>query len=154
MDRITPLDLESARFPIVRKGYDTNAVDAMLKTAALELASAVREVQDLKARFERDTKELELFRQKESTLADALILAQRTADETRAMAHKEAELIVEHGKRQVEDTRRAAQDELREIERKLEQRRQDRRNFEIRFRTLLNDYLATLATEEQDAAAG
>ena len=71
MERITPIDLEAARFPIVRKGYDTGAVDAMLKTAAAELQSLIREVQELKRQHETEQKELELYRRKESTLADS-----------------------------------------------------------------------------------
>lgn len=160
MERITPIDLESARFPLVRKGYDTNAVDAMLRTASNELDTVRRELQDLKQRHAIEKKELDLFRTKESTLADALILAQRTADETRAAAHKEGELIIAHAKRQAEDIRRAAKDELFGIERRIEQCIQDKKNFEARFRSMLNDYLRTLEDapvlkiEERDAAAG
>jgi cell division initiation protein len=160
MERITPIDLEAARFPIVRKGYDTGAVDAMLKTAAAELQSLIREVQELKRQHETEQKELELYRRKESTLADALILAQKAADETRANAHKEAELILEHAKRQAEDSRRSAGDELAELERKIEQRARDKANFEARFRSLLQEYLRALeespvlVVEERDAAAG
>lgn len=160
MERITPIDLESARFPLVRKGYDTNAVDAMLRSASSELESMRRELADLRAKHEIERKELELFRSKESTLADALILAQRTSDETRAAAHKEAELIVEHAKRQADDIRRAAKDEMADLERKIEQRMRDKKNFEARFRSMLNDYVRTLEDapvlkiEERDAAAG
>jgi cell division initiation protein len=160
MERITPIDLESARFPLVRKGYDTNAVDAMLKTASAELDAVRRELQELRQRHEIEKKELELFRSKESTLADALILAQKTADETRAAAHKEGELIIEHAKRQADDVRRAAKDEMADLERKIEQRMQDKKSFEARFRSLLNDYLRSLddapvlKIEERDAAAG
>jgi cell division initiation protein len=160
MERITPIDLESARFPLVRKGYDTNAVDAMLRTASNELDTVRRELQDLKQRHEIEKKELDLFRTKESTLADALILAQRTADETRAAAHKEGDLIIAHAKRQAEDIRRTAKDELSGIERKIEQCMHDKKNFEARFRSMLSDYLRTLEDapvlkiEERDAAAG
>jgi cell division initiation protein len=160
MERLTPLDLEAARFPIVRKGYDKDSVDALLRSVAAELGSLIREAQELRARHEQDLKELESFRSRESTLADALVLAQRTADETRALAHKEADLILEHARRQAEDYRRAAQDELGDLERKIEQRAQDRKNFESRFRSMLTDYLRVLdeapdrRARERDAAVG
>ncbi len=160
MERITPIDLESARFPQVRNGYDQNAVDTMLKTAAAELESLLRVIQELRQQHETERRELELFRAKESTLADVLIMAQRAADDTRAVANKEAEMVTEQAKRQAEDIRRAAKDEIGEIERKIEQRMIDKRNFEARFRSLLNDYLRTLEDAptlkiaERDAAAG
>ncbi len=161
MERITPIDLESARFPLVRKGYEPTAVDAMLKAAAAELESMIREVQALRSKYEIESRELALFRTKESTLADALILAQKTADETRAAAHKEAELIVAHAKRQADDMKRETKDDLAELERKIEQRMQDKKNFEARFRSILEDYLRsmqdapTLSIQpESDAAAG
>lgn len=161
MERITPIDLESARFPLVRKGYDTEAVDAMLKSAAAELETLTREIQSLRSQHELEQKELNLFRSKESTLADALILAQKTADETRAAAHKEGELIIAHAKRQAEDLRREANDELADLDRKIEQRMQERKSFEARFRSLLDEYGRTLketptltVEAENDAAAG
>ena len=160
MERISPIDLEGARFPIVRKGYETGAVDAMLRTAASELEGLRQEHQALKNRYELEVKELELFRRKESTLADVLILAQRTADETRAAAHKEAELVIEHAKRQADELRRKATEEIGEIERKIDQRMQDKRNFEARLRAMLQDYLRMLEDapplqiQPEDAAAG
>ncbi len=160
MERITPIDLEAARFPLVRKGYDTNAVDAMLKTAASELESVLRVVQELRQQHEIERRELELFRAKESTLADVLILAQRAADDTRSAAHKEAELVITQAKQQAEDIRRSAKDEIGDLERKIEQRMQDKKTFEARFRSILTDYLRTLEDTptlkiaERDAAAG
>ncbi len=160
MERITPIDLESARFPQVRKGYDTSAVDAMLKTAAAELESVLRVLQELRQQHEIERRELELFRAKESTLADVLILAQRAADDTRSAAHKEAELLIEGAKRQADDIRRSAKEEIGDLERKIEQRAQDKKNFEARFRTMLSEYLRsmddapTLKIKEPDAAAG
>lgn len=144
MDGITPIDIESASFPLVRKGYKTEAVDAMLKVAAAKLESTNRELDELTKSLEPDRKELVLFRQKEATLADALVLAQRTADETRASAHKEADLIVDRAKLDASELKKAARDDLADIERKIEQRMQDKKNFEARFRSLLNDYDTTL----------
>ena len=160
MERITPIDLEAARFPLVRKGYDTGAVDAMLRAAAAELEAMRRELQDLRRSHEVEERELAMFRSKQATLADALVLAQKAADETRAAAHKEAELVIEHAKHQAEDIKRAAKDECSETERRIAQRSQDKMNFEARFRSLLQDYLRslddspTLHIEERDAAAG
>jgi cell division initiation protein len=149
MERITPLDLESARFPIVKKGYDAGAVHAILKTAAAELDAVRQEVQFVRKQHENELKELELFRKKESALAEALILAQKSAEETRSSAHKEAELIIAHAKRQAEDARRTVQDESAELERQIDQLKQDKRNFEMRFRSMLEDYLATLKDMQQ-----
>lgn len=158
MDSITPIDLESASFPLVRKGYDTKAVSAMMKVAAAKLESVNRELQELRQGFQCDQKELTLFRQKESTLAGALVLAQKTADETRFNAHKEADLIVEKAKLEAVSLKKAAKDDLADIERKIEQRMQDKKNFEARFRSLLRDYECSLrdapmlSVEEDEAA--
>ena len=158
MDSITPIDLESASFPLVRKGYDTKAVSAMLKVAAAKLESVNRELQELHQSSESDQKELTLFRQKQTTLADALVLAQKTADETRFNAHKEAELIVEKAKLEAAGLKSEAKNELADVERKIEQRTQDKKNFEARFRSLLRDYESslrdapTLHLEEDEAA--
>ena len=115
MERITPIDLESARFPLVRKGYDTNAVDAMLRTASAELESMRRELAELRQRHEVEKKELELFRTKESTAADALILAQKTADDYRQQHNgrhqtdERTDLVERAKQRRIEDMSSRAQ---------------------------------------------
>ena len=145
MDSITPIDLESASFPTTRKGYKPEAVDAMMKAAAAQLEATNRELSELKQSVDAERKELELFRKKESTLADALVLAQRTADETRASAHKEADLIIQKAKQEAVELKTTAKGELSDIERKIEQRMQDKKNFEARFRSLLHDYESSLS---------
>ncbi|HXH60905.1 MAG TPA: DivIVA domain-containing protein [Fimbriimonadaceae bacterium] len=159
MERITPMDLESARFPVARKGYDRESVDTLIKTAAGEIESLSRELQAQRQKLESELKELESFRKKESILAEALLLAQKTADEVRSAAHKEAELIIEHAKVQANEIRRKAELEADETERRVEQRVRDKSNFEARFRAMLEEYLrsleeppATPAKEQEPAA--
>ena len=149
MERITPLELENLQLPTARKGYDKATVDALMKRVASEIQELRKQLQDTERSNETERKELEIYREKEKSMSDALQLAQKVADETRAAAHKEADLILHEARQRLDD-----------LERKSEQVNQDKRNFEMRFRSLLTEYLASLEdapslrVDDQEAAAG
>ena len=160
MEGLTPLELERVSFPLARKGYETNAVDVMLKSAAAQLQQLLKSAKETEQRHAAELQELESFRQREKTLADTLLLAQKTADETRAVAHKEAELIVEVARQQAEEIKRKVASDVEFATEELQQLLLRRRNFESRFKSLLDEYAGSLEnfqnlqleSEQADAA--
>lgn len=118
MERILPIDLERLELRRALRGYDRASVDEWLHKAALEIETLIKELQAARELGERQRSELEIHRAQESTLKEALLLAQKTADETRALAHREAEHILEHA-------RRCAEDEQRTLDGRLERMRDE-----------------------------
>ena len=149
MDGLTPLELERVSFPLAKKGYETNAVDVMLKSAALQLQELLKSAKETEQRNAAELQELESFRQREKTLADALLLAQKTADETRAVAHKEAELIVEVARQRAEETKRKIASDVETAKGELHQLQLQRKNFESRFKSLLDEYTGLLENSQK-----
>ncbi len=94
MERILPIDLERLTLRRTLRGYDRGSVDSWLASAAAEIETLIHERDDARDANERLTAELLGHRAQESTLKDALLLAQKAADDTRAVAHREAEQIV------------------------------------------------------------
>ena len=86
----------------------------------------------------------------EKTIQDAVITMQRTVDEVKASAEKEAELIIAEAKaravREVESTKKQAEDLRAEIE----QLKQLRSNYFIRCRALIRGQEELLAAMEND----
>ncbi|MCH8979528.1 MAG: DivIVA domain-containing protein [Armatimonadetes bacterium] len=144
MKRISSNDLEAAEFPKALKGYDTQAVDTMLKAAANEIETLQRELKELRKEYQTDFRELQEFREKQWKLADALVIAQQAADEIRAAAQEAADLAVEQGKNDAEKIKGDARSELAEVEKAIEARRVEREEFEERFRRLLDECLTSL----------
>jgi cell division initiation protein len=93
MAKVTIVDIQHKSFKKALQGYDRTDVDAYLEEImeTLEDEAQIRaalegEVADLKERISH-------FKAMEETMNATLILAQRTADEVKAHAHKEADLI-------------------------------------------------------------
>jgi len=103
MERILPIDLERQRFRRVMRGYDPRGVDEMMAKAALEIETLIKELVAARDTCEHQAAELDTLRAQEDTLKSALVLAQKVADETRASAHKDAELIVREARLKARD---------------------------------------------------
>jgi len=164
MEKVTPLDLERAQLPRGLRGYRPEAVDRLLLTASQQLEAQIIEIRRLNALLKSTEAELERFRAQESTLNSALVLAQKTGDETRASARKEAELILDEAHLQAKEIRRSAQESVRAMTWEAERLQAARDGFSSRFRALLQEHLsrldseapthAVLEVDSQEAATG
>lgn len=144
MDRISPLDLERAEFNRVFRGLDPKPVKELLAKAGKEIELLRSELQAAKGLQEASARELEGFRQQESTLKEALILAQKTADDTRATAHREAEAILAESHRQATDLQRHAQEKINDLRWELERLSLERAKVFSRLRSVLQEHLDNL----------
>jgi cell division initiation protein len=145
MDRMMPLDLERAELKRTMRGYDRNQVQSLLQRAAKEMSTLRGEVDALQSDCGKLRQEVESYRAQENTLKEALILAQRTADETRATAHKEADLIVDQAKQRLGETESQMQSKINDLRWELERLRLERQKF-------LNNHRAMLEAQLRDIA--
>lgn len=140
MDRIMPIDLERAKLRKSFRGYETSSVDQLIKGSAESLQSLLVENSSLREELERHRQELERTKLQENTLKDALILAQKAADETRAAAHKHGENILEEARQAALAERLALQQQVSEQRWDLERLRSERKHFEEEFKAMLDRY--------------
>jgi len=145
MDRMMPLDLERAELKKTMRGYDRNQVQSLLQRAAKEMSTLRGEVDALQSDCSKLRQEVDSYRAQENTLKEALILAQRTADETRAAAHKEADLIVDQAKQRLGETESQMQTKINDLRWELERLRLERQKF-------LNNHRAMLEAQLRDIA--
>src|SRR5579872_1472060 len=102
MQKISPVDIQHKTFKKALQGYDRSEVDQFLddmieslEDEAQAMAALEAEVADLRERIGH-------FKAMEESLQSTLLLAQRTADEVKAAAHKEADLIKQQAKMEAE----------------------------------------------------
>jgi cell division initiation protein len=144
MEKITPVDIQHKSFKKALQGYDRAEVDGFLdeiietlEDEAQHRAALQAEIADLKERVSH-------FKSMEESLQNTLVLAQRTADETKASAHKEADLIREKarltGDREIAGYNDAIADVRREHQRAVEAAEKARSEL----RSLLMTHLALL----------
>ncbi len=145
MERMTPIDLERTELKKSMSGYDRSQVQALLQRAAKEMSLLRGEVESLQSENAKLTRELETHRSQENTLKEALILAQRTADDTRASAHKEADLIVEEARQKSGEIEQQNQSKINDLRWELERLRLEKQKFLSQFRALLEAQLRDVA---------
>jgi cell division initiation protein len=144
MQKITPIDIQHKTFKKALQGYDRAEVDQFLdeiietlEDDAQHAAALQAEINDLKERISH-------FKAMEESLQNTLVLAQRTADEVKASAHKEADLIKEQARiaaeREIASFTDAAADARRDHQRALEAAEKAKSEL----RSLLTTHLALL----------
>ena len=153
MDRIKPIDVERARFGHSLWGYKPADVNELLERVASELETLLREMGQAQDEITRQRHEIEGYRAQESTLKEALVLAQKTADETRAAAHKQAELIVQDTLQKSDLLAHDLQAKISDLRWEVEKLRLEKQKFVKGFRAMLEDYLRELDQAEQTEAA-
>jgi cell division initiation protein len=154
MEKITPVDIQHKTFKKALQGYDRADVDAFLdeiietlEDEAQQRAALEAEIADLKERVSH-------FKAMEESLQNTLVLAQRTADEVKASAHKEADLIREQarlaGDREIAGYNDAIADVRREHQRAVEAAEKARSEL----RSLLMTHLALLERSDGTQSNG
>ena len=137
---ITPVEFESIRFNKALRGYSSDEVDEFLRRTIKDYEALYCENQELQDKLLRLQKELDRYRELEKTLNDTLVLAQKASDDTKHNAHKEAELLIREAENEseriLEDCRRRAEEEEKEIEELLQKKR-----------TLVAEWRALLITQ-------
>ena len=92
--RLTPIDVQQQKFRTGFRGYDVAEVQRFLELVSQQMIEVSRENNDLHSDIRRTNRELDEYREREATLKEAMLTAQRAIDEIREQAQKEAQLIV------------------------------------------------------------
>jgi len=92
--RLTPIDIQQQQFHRIWRGVDSRQVQSFLDLVAQQLGELVRENGELRVELRRMTQELDEHRNREETLRQAMLTAQRAIDEIRENAKKEAQVVI------------------------------------------------------------
>jgi cell division initiation protein len=144
MEKITPIDIQHKTFKKALQGYDRAEVDQFLddlietlEDDAHHRAALQAEIADLKERISH-------FKAMEESLQNTLVLAQRTADEVKASAHKEADLIREQARLAAEREIASYNDAISEVRREHQRTVEAAEKAKSELRSLLATHLALL----------
>ncbi|HEV8617461.1 MAG TPA: DivIVA domain-containing protein [Methylomirabilota bacterium] len=93
--RITPHDIRQQQFTVkMFKGYDIQEVDAFLEDVGEDYESLLKETALLKEQLAAQEERTRGVSEREKSLQDTLVTTQRLAEEMKAAAKREADLIV------------------------------------------------------------
>ena len=144
MQKITVNDIQHKTFKKKLQGYDPSDVDQFLddvietlEDEASSRAALEAEISDLKERISH-------FKAIEESLQNTLLLAQRTADEVKGSAHKEADLIRAEARMSIEKEIAAYGDRATEARREFQRHLETAEKAKYELRSLLMTHLALL----------
>lgn len=100
---ITAMEIRNQQFHKAVRGYNEDEVRNFLMRVAQDYENIYSEHAKLKEAIQRVEHELARYRRMEDTMNSSLILAQQTADDLKASARKEAQLMLEESKRRISD---------------------------------------------------
>ncbi len=151
--RLTPVDILNLRFSRRVRGYAIPEVDDFVRRVAADLEAALAECAAQRERLLAQERELAQYHEIEATLRDALILAQKAADETRAAARQQADLLLHDAQSRAREMDAQAHRRLAETDQHIERLTQERRRLARELRARLTAQLAWL-DEEMEPPAG
>jgi cell division initiation protein len=148
MEKITPIDIQHKVFKKALQGYDRAEVDGFLDEVIETLEDGAQHRTALEAEIADLKERVSHFKAIEESLQNTLVLAQRTADETKASAHKEADLIREQARLQNERDISGFNERISEVRREQQRAVEATEKARSELRSLLMTHLALLERAE------
>ena len=130
--KITPLDIEHKEFKKSLQGYAREEVDQYLDEIAESFEEEIAERGKLETELGELRERVAHFDAIKDTLQNTLVFAQRNADEMKAAAHKETDLIKERAKLEIND-------ELQDLRRKIDEARAELARMQDQMATVKHD---------------
>ncbi len=147
--KLTPLDIRHKEFKRGMRGYADTEVDEFLDETADEFERLFKENIDLTERLETLEEKIGQYKTLEDTLQKTLISAQRSADELKTNATKEAQIILQDAELKARTAANEAYAEKQKLEHQTAGLRNAEEEFRFKFRAMLEGYLKQIATLEK-----
>jgi cell division initiation protein len=144
---LTPVEIRHVTLPRRPLGYERSGVDRLLADIATSFEDVWRDRADLRDEMERLESELARQREIEEALRNTLLSAERMADELRARAHREADLIVEEARAKAREIAAIAESEQERTREEIRRLRTLETDVRAEFRGFLASALDRLEGE-------
>jgi len=139
--KLTPLDIRHKEFKRGMRGYADEEVDEFLDEVADEYERLFKENIDLNERLESVEEKVKQYRRIEETLQKTLVSAQQSAEELKANAGKEAQLILRDAEFKARQMVSDLYSERQNLEKSLAELRGVEQDVRFRLRTMLETFL-------------
>ncbi len=142
--KITPLDIRRKEFKRSMRGYSDEEVDIFLDEVADEFERLFQENIELQDRSQRLEDQIATYTQVREALEKTLISAQLQADEIKANANRESELVLKDAQLKARGIVNDSYTESQQVQKTLVGLKRLEEEFRFKFRSLLEGYLNLL----------
>ena len=146
---LTPIDIEMKEFKRARfGGYHIDDVNEFLDNVIHSFEQIHRENIDLKDKIILLNDSISYYKSMEKTLQNTLILAEKTAQETKTLAYQKSEQIELEGSLKADRIIQDARQEVREITQNIHDLQKQHKSIKIQIRKMLETQMEILEAEE------
>ncbi len=116
---LTPLDIQKQDFGVKMRGYNADEVDDFLDLVGADYEKLYRENKELKDKVIMLSKSIEEYKSLETSLRNALLYAQNTAEDMKKNASEKAKNILQEAESKAGDVYRQVELEARDKSQEL-----------------------------------
>lgn len=149
---LTPIEIQRKNFKSGGLGYDKKEVDTFLEEVCDDYEALYKENAEYKDKINVLSDGLQYYKSIEKTLQKALVLAQKTADDTHADAVKKADAIEMEAHLKAEEILAEARRELSSISTQTRNLIASYESFKAQLKALANSELEIADSKAMDAA--
>lgn len=142
--KLTPLDIHHKEFRRAIRGYNEEDVDVFLDEVAEEFERLFKENIEFKEQLEKTKEKIQQYEGIEDTLQKTLLTAQKSAEEVKAKAGKEAELIIKDAELKARETLQGVIKERERLQISFNELKRAEEDFRKKLRSLLESFLTML----------
>ena len=144
---LTPIEIQSRVFKSGGLGYDKKDVDAFIKEIVESYEMLYREKMELMDKINVLNEGIQSYKAMEKTMQKALVLAQKTADDTQEAATRNAHAIEKEAMAKADLMISDAKHQLELIHQKTVQLGQQYEKYKVQFKNLAAAQIELLETE-------
>jgi cell division initiation protein len=149
--KLTPLDIRHKEFKRGLRGYVDGDVDEFLDEVADEFERLFKENIELGEQVDSLQERVDQYRNLEETLQKTLVSAQKSAEELKANAEKEAQLILREAEMKARQMTNDSYADKQAVEKAIVMLKNTEDEFRFKFRALLQGYLKQVDELEERA---
>lgn len=146
---LTPMDIQKKQFGRALRGYREQEVDEFLDQIVREMERLLKDNAALREQVETLGDRLSQFQKLEDVLHNSLVVAQQSADEMKASARKQADLIIHEAKVKAEQIKKEAETQLEAMQAELSTLIRNARRIKAQVHGMLSSQLEILESEFQ-----
>lgn len=150
---LTPLDIHNKEFKRSMRGYNEDEVNDFLDRIIKDYEALIRQNKELEEKNAQMEEQVRGFRAMEDSLGKSIMLAQETAEELKANARKEAQLVIREAEKNADRIVQDALNKARQTALELDEVRRQAAVFRARFRSLLQAQMEMLESGDWDEVA-
>jgi len=152
---LTPVDINKKEFRRAMRGYHEDEVDKFLDQVARDFEINLRKNLELEEVIQQKESQIQQYRILEDTLNNTLILAQKTAEEVKQNAAREAQLLLREARAEADEIIRQAVGQKEALEFEQAELRQSVAGFKSQIKAFLKvqiDMVDNLPSGEKELA--